>query len=74
MIQSLQSLEYLERSKLVPVFLHITNTEELGKGVRYSMDNLRVVKGCSMMGFLQVGFKVVLNTIQCIFNFFLAGA
>lgn len=33
-----------------------------------------MVKGCSMMGFLQVGFKVMLNTIQCIFNLFLAGA
>lgn len=58
----------------MPVFLHITNTEDLSKGVHYSMDNLRVVKGSSMMGVLQVDFKVMLNTIQHIFNLFLAGA
>lgn len=38
------------------------------------MDKLRVVRGCSVMRFFQVAFKVMLNTGQSIFNLFLAGA
>lgn len=38
------------------------------------MDKLRVVKGCSLMRFFQVVFKVMLNTSHSIFNLFLAGA
>lgn len=58
----------------MPVFLHITSAEKLGKKFHYSMDKLRVVRGCSVMRFLQVAFKVMLNTGQSIFNLFLAGA
>lgn len=52
----------------------IKNIEKLGKKVHYSMDKLRVVKGCSVMRFFHVMFKVMLNTSQSIFNLFLAGA
>lgn len=56
------------------VVLHITNTEKLGKKVHYSMDKLRMAKGCSVMGFFQVGLKVMENKMQRILNLFLAGA